>query len=96
MRTNQPHVHIRSQSLNVTAPLLNKQGSMPHSFRRRWYGSEDVPQSAEMVPCMSSGPILQTFSIPHIDLFSLDVGGAKRGVPHTLDLSALHRLCHSG
>ena len=66
------------------------QESMPDSFRRTWYDSEDMPQMAEAVPCVSLGSILQTFSISHIDFLSLDVEGAELEVLHTLDLSALH------
>ncbi len=62
---------------------------MPDSFRRNWYGTEVMPQTAEAVPCVSLGSILQTFSISHIDFFSLDVEGAELEVLRTLDLSAV-------
>ena len=63
---------------------------MSESFRRQWYGTDVMPEGAEVVPCVALGSILQTFGISHIDFFSLDVEGAELGVLHTLDLSAVH------
>ena len=77
-------------SVTAVSDQLDMQEFMPDSFRKNWYGTEDMPQSAEVVPCVSLGSILQTFSISHIDFFSLDVEGAELEVLRTLDLSALH------
>ena len=55
-----------------------------------WYGTDVMPEDAEVVPCVALGSILSTFGVSHIDFFSLDVEGAELEVLQTLDLSAVH------
>jgi len=64
---------------------------MTEQFRRHWYGSvNDIPEEAEIVPCLPLASIIETFSCTHIDFFSLDVEGAELEVLKTLDFLAVH------
>lgn len=75
---------------HLKAVVLYTQEFMAESFQKRWYGTDILPEDAEVVPCVSLGSILRTFGLSQIDFFSLDVEGAELEVLRTLDLSALH------
>ena len=77
------------ETAQVTAVALYVQEFMAESFQRRWYGTDIMPEDAEVVPCVSLGSILRSFGLSRVDFFSLDVEGAELEVLRTLDLSAL-------